>query len=216
MLPVAVRLNFLDRSRFPRSLVSLIEDSVEDARNRISELPAPDVEITFRVDANGVIPEWGVGGVTESPNEVQIAIDQDSWPRMLELTSTLVHELHHAIRWRYTSLDIDLADMLASEGLAVVFETDAMGIEPFYARGELPPASVQRAAEALTGLCDAKEWFFGGGSVPRFFGYTLGARLSRHCAQQTGLDAGSLIKLPSLDFVTREAVLHVVGLSQTS
>lgn len=183
---------------------SLAEDAFSDAVRRVSTvIPLDDVEVTFILDPDAVIPEWGVGGETEDAHHIIVALDPFAEARIQEISSTLVHEFHHAIRWRHTSLDTNLRDMLASEGLAVMFETDLMGVEPFYARHELPSDEIALALQELdTEPCDTSRWFYGAGTAPRGFGYSLGAHLCREYALRMGTSLADLLITPSTEIVS--------------
>lgn len=182
-----------------QALKSLAEDAFNDAVRRVSRvIPLDDVEVTFTVDPDAVIPEWGVGGCTEDAHRVTVALDPSAELRIHEITSTLVHEFHHALRWRHTTLDKSLRDMLASEGLAVMFETDLMGVEPFYARQDLPADEVQLALQELDAEpCDTSRWFYGGGTAPPAFGYTYGHQLCKAYALAMNKTASDLIDVPT-------------------
>jgi uncharacterized protein YjaZ len=56
-----------------------------------------------------VIPEWGIGGSTSGPHVIIVALDPE-FPGIPEqhLVSTLVHEFHHAMRWRGHGCGTDL------------------------------------------------------------------------------------------------------------
>jgi uncharacterized protein YjaZ len=186
---------------------SLAEDAFSDAVRRVSTVIAlDDVEVTFILDPDAVIPEWGVGGYTEDANRVTVALDPSAELRIHEISSTLVHEFHHAMRWRHTTLDKNLRDMLASEGLAVMFETDLMGVEPFYAQHELPAVEVELALQELdVEPCDTSRWFYGGGTAPPAFGYTYGYRLCRAYGRATNKEASELIDVPAHEIIDFES-----------
>lgn len=71
------------------------------ARTASGLLDAEAIDVMFIASPGEVIPEMGVGGYTYGPNTVVVAIDPDS-PNLSEthLLSTLIHEFHHAMRWR--------------------------------------------------------------------------------------------------------------------
>ena len=161
-----------------------------------------DVDVCFYADADAVIPEWAVGGYTDGPHLVRVAFDPIRVPGHNEVVSTILHELHHALRWRHTTLDTDLADMLVSEGLAVLFESTLVGASPNYARAPLETRHVRDAAESLAEApCDTSKWFFGGGSPPRSFGYALGLRVCELYASATGATMRELLVAPTADVI---------------
>lgn len=96
-------------------------------------LQAEGIDVLFIDSPDEVIPELGVGGYTYGPHVIIVAIDPD-FPDLSEhhLLSTLVHELHHAMRWRGSGCRGDLGEMMVSEGMAQLFEEEVTGVRPLY------------------------------------------------------------------------------------
>src|SRR5712692_4469605 len=73
-------------------------------RRTITALPITAVTITVMPDPKRTIPGYGVGGYTPHANAVSIFLDPmfADWEQVLSnhLPQTLVHELHHCMRWR--------------------------------------------------------------------------------------------------------------------
>lgn len=169
-------------------------------------IPLDDMQVTFRCAPGATIPEWGVGGETIDARNVEVAMDPAALQGTEGIVRTLLHEFHHAIRWRSVSLeldDLDLRGMLVSEGLAVLFEEEALGSPPFFADPEPAAADVVLAMQALDELpCDRAEWFFGAGRVPPAFGWGLGYRLCKEYATTTQTSASWLIATPAEEIIT--------------
>jgi len=172
-------------------------------------LGAAGIDVVVVDAPDDAIPEWGVGGTTPGPHVVVMAIDADrAAVAPAHLERTLLHELHHAMRWRRHDLCGDLGDMLVSEGLAQLFEHDVLGSAAPYAEAPIDDDAVTLARGALhTRPCDASRWFFGSGDVARHFGYAYGYVLCRDYAAATGASAASLLDVPTLE------VLEGAGLS---
>jgi Predicted Zn-dependent protease (DUF2268) len=168
-------------------------------------IPLEDVQVTFRCDPEATIPEWGVGGETIDAYHVDVAMDPPSLQGTEGIIRTLLHEFHHAIRWRSMSLeldDLDLRGMLASEGLAVLFEEEAFGTAPFFVNPDPAASDVALALQSLDERpCNRSEWFFGAGRVPPAFGWALGYRLCRDYANSAHTSASALTATPAVEII---------------
>jgi uncharacterized protein YjaZ len=164
-----------------------------------------DVQVTFKCDSQATIPEWGVGGETMDAHHVDVSVDPPSLLGVEGIIRTLLHEFHHAIRWRSMSLeldDLDLRGTLVSEGLAVMFEEEALGTPPFFVDPEPAPPDVTLALQALDERpCNRSVWFFGAGRVPPAFGWALGYRLCRDYANAAQTSASALIATPAAEII---------------
>jgi len=83
-----------------------------------------------------------VGGATFNPYFILISVDPNFALDHQKLEATLVHEYHHAIRWRVSDFGADLAQLLVSEGLAVLFEEECIGEAPFYSDADITDQEV--------------------------------------------------------------------------
>ncbi len=195
---MSVTARFSDPDDALRHLRALATTALREAVGLATDTIAVDsIEVEFVADPQATIPEWGVGGCTEGPHEVRVALDPATTPEEASLVATLLHEFHHAMRWRVVLLDGNLADMLVSEGLAVHFEA-AMLATPFYAKLELRDEWIRAAAAHLhESPCDAKRWFYGAGPMPPGFGYTLGYRICTKYGERTGAALDELLVAPT-------------------
>jgi uncharacterized protein YjaZ len=98
------------------------------------------------------IPEVGLGGSTYGPHSIVLAVDPDRDIRPSDVLSTLVHEIHHAMRWRGSGCGSSLAERLVSEGLAQVFEFECTGQVPLYAQGDIGPNQRAKVIADLDGF----------------------------------------------------------------
>ena len=160
------------------------------------------VEVLFIDAPTQAIPEWGVGGTTWGPHVIVVAIDPKFDLQKIQLEATLVHEFHHAMRWRGPGCEGNLAQMLVSEGLATLFEVEVCQVEPPWARIELSERDIQRANDSLT-QTEASQgaWFFGTHDIPRSFGYTYGYQRCKNYSESSGLSAADLVNTSSFEIL---------------
>ncbi|HET7357778.1 MAG TPA: DUF2268 domain-containing putative Zn-dependent protease, partial [Nocardioidaceae bacterium] len=148
------------------------------------------------------IPEWGIGGSAYGPRSIVLAVDPDHQIRASDVYSTLVHEMHHAMRWRGPGCGSTLGERLVSEGLAQVFEQECTGRVPMYAAGDV---SSEHRAAAVAALhedpADEGRWFFGAADIPRWFGYRLAYDLVRSWMDARGGSAAALVQEPAETFL---------------
>lgn len=167
-------------------------------------LQAEAIDVIFIASPNEAIPEMGVGGYTYGPHVIVVAIDPDNLNLSEEyLLTTLVHEFHHAMRWRGPGCGGDLGEMLISEGLAQLFEEEVLGAPPMYSQVSITEAEIGLAKlELHQQPCNQSKWFFGADGITRLFGYTLGYRMCNNYATSVRMRASELVKVP-----TREVLI---------
>jgi len=168
-------------------------------------LAAQGIDVVFVDAPDETIPEWGVGGTTLGPHAIVVALDPGFDVEATTIEATLLHEFHHAMRWRGPGCAEDLARMLVSEGLAQLFEED---VQPFYSKCSITDEEIALAHEHLFDAhCDRGTWFFGANSVTRCFGYTYGYRLCRAFAERTGQLASDLVDVSASEVLASCGVL---------
>jgi uncharacterized protein YjaZ len=181
------------------------ESSVQPARELLG---AEGIDVLFIDAPDEVIPEWGIGGSTYGPHVIVVAVDPE-FPGLSgeHLMSTLVHEFHHAMRWRGPGCGGDLGGMLVSEGLAQLFEEEVLGAPPMYSQARITEAEVAQAhLELHRQPFSQAKWFFGAEGITRMFGYAYGYRICRGYAGSTAQRASELVNVPA------PAVLRAAGL----
>lgn len=178
-------------------------------------LPVTGVTVMLLPDAQRAIGGWGFGGRTFSATAVEIYIDPtqpDLAQRLPErLPPLVVHELHHAMRWRGPGYGRTLLEAMVSEGLADHFAVDVLS-------AAVPPWSDAFARDQTAAYLDLarpefdstayshERWFFEAGQpqLPRWTGYTLGWRLVEdHRAAHPGSTAATLVNTPASAFRPR-------------
>jgi len=161
-------------------------------------LEAEGIDVLFLDAPDETIPEWGVGGYTYGPNVILVALDPAAALEKEKIETTLVHEFHHAMRWRGPGCGGNLAQMLVSEGMAQLFEEEALGAAPFFSRVRITDDDVAQAQSALYAQpFSQQKWFFGADGITKAFGYTYGYQLSKAYALAMGKKASELIDVPA-------------------
>jgi uncharacterized protein YjaZ len=175
----------------------------EQARDACRErLGATEIEVHLLDAPDECIPEWGIGGSTYGPHTIVLAVDPDHGIDASNVYSTLVHEIHHAIRWRGPGCGTSLGERLVSEGLAQIFEAECTGRVPMYAQGKVTPEDRALAVAALDeDPADEGRWFFGTADLPRWFGYRLGYSIVKHSPAAQQHDAAQLVREPAARFL---------------
>lgn len=189
-------------SRTLRAL-RVIEEPFERAAAICAErLDASGIEIHVIDAPDQCIPEWGLGGSTYGPHSIVLAVDPDHDIDGEHVHSTLVHEIHHAMRWRGPGCGSTLRERLVSEGLAQTFEAECTGVVPLYAEGEVSNEHLALAIEALDeDPADEARWFFGAGDLPRWLGYRLGYHLVSERVAALSSSAAALVGEPAETFI---------------
>lgn len=192
-----------------RVLPVIQEPFGQAAQTCADRLGASDVEIHVIDSPGDCIPEWGLGGSTYGPHSIVLAVDPDHAIDGAHVYSTLVHEVHHAMRWRGPGCGSSLRERLVSEGLAQTFEAECTGGVPLYAKGDDLDEHVAAAMQALDqDPADDGRWFFGTGDLPRWFGYRLGYRLVSARVTALRSNAAALLNEPAETFIGPDAVFR--------
>jgi uncharacterized protein YjaZ len=172
---------------------------------------AEGIDVIFVDAPNDALPEWGVGGATLNPFFILVSVDPDFALEAEKIESTLVHECHHAMRWRIAEFGADLAQLLVSEGLAQLFEEECLGEPPFYSdaditEDEVAMANIELHAQPFNQL----KWFFGAEGVTRHFGYAYGYRLCKQFSNAVERSASGLLGVSA-----KEVLDYSLGSRQT-
>lgn len=180
-----INIHILNSSGKLTNTEKRIKQTTEKSVARIVKLiPINNVDIVVAEDPQSAIPEIGIGGSTNNINLVFISIDS-AHPNLqtslnTELSRTIAHELHHAMRMRTIGYGENLLENAVLEGLA-----DHFGMEVF--GGKKPPWSNVKINSKIMEKAKKNffkkdygyyEWFFGwSGKFPKWTGYTLGFNL---------------------------------------
>jgi uncharacterized protein YjaZ len=161
---------------------------------------AEAIDVMFVDAPHDALPEWNVGGATFNPFFILVSLDAGFTLHSQKIEATLVHEYHHAMRWRITQFGVDLAQLLVSEGLAQLFEEEYLGERPFYSDADISQSEIEAAkVELHTQPFDQGKWFFGAKDVTRHFGYTYGYLLCKNYSMHVEKSASQLLEVSSED-----------------
>lgn len=187
-----------------RRVARVLDEPFQRARDLCAaRLGAGDIEVHVVDAPKECIPEMGLGGYAYGPHAIVLAVDPDHDIQPSDVLSTLVHEIHHAMRWRGPGCGSSLGERLVSEGLAQVFEKECTGRVPIYAQGEVRPADRDVAIATIDeDPANEGRWFFGAGELPRWFGYRFGYELASQVIESRESDAASLVLEPVETFVS--------------
>jgi uncharacterized protein YjaZ len=176
-------------------------------------LPIKDVEVVVYKNPSATIREiGGIGGYTQVANIIFISLDPShtNFKKAIgdELFKTLVHELHHAIRWQKPVAET-LLEAVVSEGLADHFVTEITGNKkpaPWsdcLTSGQKKNLFKKAKREWLKTNYDHSAWFFGTSkSIPRWAGYSLGYALVKdYLESHPGVTASDLVFAPAKSFL---------------
>ncbi len=160
--------------------------SIQQTLARVSPLLPHPVEVDLVIYSNpeGAIPELGIGGFTPNAHTVFISVDPRH-PKFAsgiktQLSRTLAHELHHAVRWTNPGYGHTLGEALVTEGLAAHFESEVfegkLNMWDVAVRGKKLETLHNRAKKELhSPRYNHHDWFFGSRQrkIPRWSGYAL-------------------------------------------
>lgn len=143
---------------------------------------------------DAVIPDWGMTGYAPGPGVIEITLTPEKFSSD-HLRRTLVHELHHLVRWEGPGYGRSLGEAMVSEGLAGHFVLQVLGgvSDPWDATR--PGTGTLRQASLLWARRDFgfDEWFLGRGKMRKWTGYGIAHRLvAEHLTQAPEQDAASL------------------------
>jgi len=148
-----------------------------------------------------VIPGWGLGGKAFNDRRVQIDVDPDLSPQLIDerLPSIAAHEFHHVARGRGPGYGNRLLQAMVSEGMADHFALELFGRPPppwavVLSEEEIPIWIENARPEFDSKRYSHSVWFFGTGWVPRWTGYTVGFELiGRYKEVNPGSSAATLV-----------------------
>ncbi len=193
-------------------IVKALEDVLPIAVARIN---ATDIDILVDFEVALTIPEIGIGGSTETPHVIRISINTDhkniEEHLEREIKSTVVHELHHAMRNRIYPWPGTLLDDIVGEGLADHFDIEINGGNPkvwSLSLSETQLTTVNDIASSKWSKQNTEQdyynWMHGSKElgIPKWAGYALGFKIVEEYMQKTGKRASDLVKTPSDEFIT--------------
>ncbi|WP_349295662.1 DUF2268 domain-containing putative Zn-dependent protease (plasmid) [Thioclava sp. 'Guangxiensis'] len=190
-------------------LVSPIRAVIDCAQARAETVTeAVDLDVVVQAWPGRVIPHLGHVGFAPTADMIQLTFDpaNSNCVRNLgePLERTVVHELHHVLRWRGPGYGRTLGEALVSEGLAGYFAQQLYGGPPEKWESSLDDEALAQAAiDAAVAWDDAAydhaAWFFG--TDPAWRGYALGyALVGRHLMAHPSETPATLIHAEAASF----------------
>lgn len=186
-------------------LRDLIEQSIKEIVPIVEkELDANQIDIIFLSAPNLAIPEYGIGGNAPGSNHLYVSFDPGSDRITLDgLNETLLHEIHHCMRYRNPGYGESLGETMISEGLACLYEEEYSKKIPIYAKTKLKNNQIIKANKLINSkTIDHDEWFFGTKDIDKWFGYTYGYGLAKAYSKKTGKKASELVHTDSKLFLS--------------
>lgn len=102
------------------------------------------------------------------------------------------------MRYREPGYGESLGEVMVSEGMASLYETEHSSQPPIYTTVNITEQDIARAKELFNNKTyDHREWFFGTKDIPRWFGYTYGYRLCKYYADRHNTNAKEMVHLPA-------------------
>lgn len=159
----------------------------------------PPFDLVVQGVEGGGIPDWGVGGFAPGKGLIEITLDPARWNEGYFIR-TLLHELHHVMRWDGPGYGSSLGEALVSEGLAGHFVVEVMGGKPDPWDAVAPDRGL--AGRALREWDNADYdhglWFAGKGDLPRWAAYGMGhALVGQHLKRHPSATAAGLAAEPA-------------------
>ena len=185
-------------------LQGLIASSISEVVPIVEkELHANKIDIIFVSAATLVIPEYGIGGNSPGPNHIYVSFDPKSDKITQKgLNETLLHEIHHSMRWRNPGYGETLGEAMVTEGLACLYEEQHSGKVPIFAKVSLKVDQTTKAKKLLNSKTyDHSKWFYGSKVVDRWFGYSYGYKLCKNYSDKTGKKASELVNIPTQEIL---------------
>lgn len=185
---MSIVLNILDAGGTLESYKAIITQNFNRSIVKITRhLPIDKVDVVIRDNANGIIPEIGIGGHAYGPYFLIVSLHskRDNCRQVIEeeLLGILAHELHHCLRYRSVGYGKTLLNSLISEGLATYFEREMTGtVRPWataLTQKEIHFWMNKAQKEFVSVNYDHRAWFFGSKEkkIPRWTGYSLGYKV---------------------------------------
>jgi uncharacterized protein YjaZ len=167
------------------------------------ELDAMQIDIIFISAASLAIPEYGIGGNSPGPNHVYVSFDPSSDKITQEgLNETLLHEIHHCMRWRNPGYGETLGEVMISEGMACLYEEQHGRGTPIYAKVSLKDDQIAKAKKLINSKSYShNDWFFGGNGIDRWFAYSYGYRLCRNYLAKTNKKASEIVHVKAQEIL---------------
>lgn len=179
--------------------LGMIKSAYDNACTQASkDIGADQIDVVVVDAAYNAIPELGVGGYTPSAHIVYLSLDPAHDIKETDIYMGMLHEIHHAMRWRDPGYGLTLEEALYTEGLAALYEEEVTQQRPIYTMMEFTEAHINLAKKDFENSSyDHHMWFISGNAeIPRWFGYSYGYQLAKSASKKLTKSAAELVHAP--------------------
>ncbi len=161
-----------------------------------------------------IMPEFGFGAITYSPNLLYISVDSSACTKKAiteEFGAMVVHELNHVARLAKLNIenwdDVTFLEDAVQEGIAVLFQELLYPKSAIYINNDVMDdidGWIGKAKENYNkkrNEYDRDGWFFGSETLPRWAGYTIGYYIVKKYYDSNKISLQELTELPASKFI---------------
>lgn len=204
------RIHQRDAQKIDRAgLLSVLKKAVKKANKLLNHA---DCNILVFADADKVIPEEGIGGLSWGSDWVRIDVDPNYKKGVAKaiaenMPGMIAHELHHVCRGSSVGYGDTLGEALVTEGLAQLFEEFLYPNRKVIYAHYLTPKEVSQAWKKAQPLLKSKQynhgdWFFGKDELKRWTGYSLGYDIvQQYIKKHSTENPATLVNTPISSFL---------------
>lgn len=194
------------------SYLDMLRSAFKNASNHaVDDLSFNNVDVVAIDAPYSTIPELGVGGYTPSANLIYLSLNPAHRIQEKEIELSLLHEFHHAARWRDPGYGKNFEEALVTEGLACLYEQEKSGNIPIYAKANIEDAldDFDEATLKDSEYNHHELFITGNENLPRWFGYALGYKTVYGTSRKLDKRAGQLVDEPIESFQeSLKALVH--------
>ncbi len=206
---MSIRVQILDSGGFFGRRRALIRRTIDAALAHVHAICGlTDVDLVIHPNDHGP-DQFCISAFTMGPHNIHIGIERSqlsSDELEADLYRTLVHELHHALRWRHVARKWSVGEVIVLEGLALLADERAAGPHDDIAR---PLSDPDAALSYLARFRDAdvaahRAWLYAPepaqpGGAARV--YTIGRMLMERAIDARGLGPWAAAAIPADDLL---------------
>lgn len=161
-----------------------------------------------------IMPEFGFGAITYSPNLLYISVDSRACTKKViteEFGAMVVHELNHVARLAKLNIEnwdeVTFLEDAIQEGIAVLFQELLYPKSALYINNDVMDdidgwiGKAKKIYNKKRNDYDRDGWFFGSKTLPRWAGYTIGYHLVKKYYNSNKITLQKLTELPAEKFI---------------
>ena len=161
-----------------------------------------------------IMPEFGFGAITYSPNLLYISVDSRACTKKAiteEFGAMVVHELNHVARLAKLNIEnwdeVTFLEDAIQEGIAVLFQELLYPKSALYINNDVMDdidgwiGKATKIYNKKRNDYDRDGWFFGSKTLPRWAGYTIGYHLVKKYYNSNKITLQKLTELPAEKFI---------------